>query len=155
MNKETGTTTMHSGINWTVIFAVVAIAMIFIIGGPIVYRLVILASEDDMRVIGIILVVLLIFAVFVLALIGAVLAFSRMALRFLQQDDADEVRKAQQLNSQLARAAGSALRGQQSALSEREQAAQMFQEAWGRQREMAGDGNGGYREGIGQDMELG
>jgi len=129
--------------------------MILVILGPLVWRLVVQANADDMRVVGILLIVLVTFAVFVLALMGGMWAFSRMALRFLQQDDADEIRKAQQLNSQLARAAQAALRGQASAQDQQADVAQSFAEAWGRQRTVERDNDGSYRESLGGDLELG
>jgi hypothetical protein len=145
----------HGGVNWTVVITILSVVLVLAVVGPLTWKLIVQANEDDMRVVGIILIVLVIFAVFVLALMGGMWAFSQMALRFLQQDDADERRKALQLSAQLTRTAESALRGQSSALSEREQATQAFQQAWGRQSAMVSDGDGGYHEGIGQDVELG
>ena len=155
MGKENESGNGHGGVNWTVVVVIISTVLVLAVVGPLVWRLVILANEDDMRVVGIILIVLVIFVVFAVAWMGGMMAFGKMALRFLQQDDADEHRKSQQLNAQLVRAAESALRGQSNALSEREQAAQAFQEMWGRQRSMEPDGDGGYHEGAGQDVELG
>ena len=144
-----------SGVNWTVVVVIISAVLALAVVGPLVWRLVILANEDDMRVVGIILIVLVIFVVFALMWMGGMWAFGKMALRFLQQDDADEQRKALQLSAQLTRTAESALRGQAGAVDERAKAAQAFQEMWGRQQSMVPDGDGGYHEKMGQDLELG
>ena len=155
MGKENEGGNGHGGVNWTVVITILSVVMVLAVVVPLTWKLIVQANEDDMRVVGIILIVLVIFAVFVLALMGGMWAFSQMALRFLQQDDADEQRKALQLSAQLTRTAESALRGQAGAVDERAKAAQAFQEMWGRQRSMEPDGDGGYHEGAGQDVELG
>ena len=79
MAKEDGGSVR--GVNWTIVAVIACITMILVILGPLVWRLVVQANADDMRVVGILLIVLVTFAVFVLALMGGMWAFSRMALR--------------------------------------------------------------------------
>ena len=155
MGKENEGGNGRGCVNWTVVMAAGVVAMILAIFGPLTWRIVFQSETEELKIVGIWLMVLLTLGVIILGIVGVVKAFSSMALRFLQQDDADEHRKSQQLNAQLVRTAESALRGQAGAVDERAKAAQAFQQMWGRQRSMEPDGDGGYHEGAGQDVELG
>ena len=148
-------------VNWTIVATGVCVALVAGVVIPLVWRIVSQTEPEEMKIVGLLLVVLLIFAVFVLALIGAVKAFGSMALRFLQQDDADELRKSQELTAQLAKLSQKALHDQASANTSQADLVQLMLDALERRQQQgqggAGDGHAtnAYRDATGGDVEIG
>lgn len=89
-------------INWTVVLIVSLVAVIVAVIGPLMWRFTAQADDTEMKFTLVWIGVFATLALLFTGLIGTMNAFSKMTLRHVQQDDADEIRKNQQQFRQLA-----------------------------------------------------
>lgn len=91
------------GVNWTIVLTVTLSMLVMSLVGPLAWRVTAQATEGEAKMAGLWILVLITLGVLFGGQALLVRAFAAMALRFIQQDDADELRKSNQQFVQLAK----------------------------------------------------
>ena len=93
MRQTRNTPITRAQVNWTVVVILAVWVLILTTVGPLVWRVTVQMTEEEAKLVGIVLLFLLVLLVFVGCIIGAVAVYAYLVRQALEQDDADENRK--------------------------------------------------------------